>query len=83
MWVSKGKLEEECQKMSWSEIIDPVGTSTKFLQVQMLPQDIESLYSEILGEYKARVPMIWPQQCCDSDEGKKAGKQDLESYGTH
>ncbi len=48
----------------------------------MLPQEIENLYSEILGENKARVPMIWSQQCCVSDEGKEAGKHDLESYST-
>ncbi len=37
---------------------------------------------KIIGENKARVPMIWPQQCCDSDECKEAGKQNLEYYGT-
>ncbi len=41
----------------------------------MLPQDLEKIYSEILGEKKAWVSMIWPQQCFDSDEGKEVGKQ--------
>ncbi len=39
----------------------------------MLPQDIENLYSYILGENKAMVPMIWPQQCYDSDDARKLG----------
>ncbi len=48
----------------------------------MLSQDIEDLYSEIMGEKKAWVPMIWPQQCGDSDEGMMVGKPDWKSYGT-
>ncbi len=35
-----------------------------------------------MGKNTARVPMIWPHQFCDSDDGKEYGKQDLESYRT-
>ncbi len=26
-----------------------------------------------MGENKARIPMIWPNHCCDIDEGKVVG----------
>ncbi len=41
----------------------------------MLPQDIVNILNEILGENKTTVLMIWPQQCCDSDEGRKLGNR--------
>ncbi len=62
--------------------LETVGISTLPLKVEILPQDTEDICSEILGENKARVRMIWPQQCCDSNEGQEAGKWDLEKYGT-
>ncbi len=58
----------------------PLETSIEPLQVQILPQDIENIYSEMLGENKVWIPMIWHQQCCDSDEGKEDVKQYLESF---
>ncbi len=64
-------------------ILKFVGTNRGPLQVGMFPKTIKEISSEIMEENKARVPVIRPEKCCDTDEGKVVGdgtwKRDSES----
>ncbi len=44
------------------------------LQLRILPQDIEDLYSKRAEQNTVWVPKIWPHKYCDNDEAMSDGK---------